>query len=86
MRPNQPAAEPQEDLFRARLQSRGDLRHALVRLAGLSAWDQFETVFGGARPHASKQTAKEARGGRRPHPSEGRADFNCTAACTMNQK
>ncbi|HET6520601.1 MAG TPA: IS5 family transposase [Geminicoccaceae bacterium] len=55
MRPKPPAAEPQDDLFRARLQSLVDPRHALVRLAGLIAWEQFETAFGplytdGGRP------------------------------------
>jgi transposase, IS5 family len=46
MRPKQPAAEPQDDLFRAWLQSLVDPRHALVRLAGLIAWERFETAFG----------------------------------------
>lgn len=55
MRPEQPAAKPQDDLFRARLQSLADPRHALVRLAGLIAWERFETAFGalytdGGRP------------------------------------
>ena len=46
MRPKQPAAAPQDDLFRARLQSLVDPRHALVRLAGLIEWEQFEMTFG----------------------------------------
>ena len=46
MRPKQPAAEPQEDLFRARLQTLVDPRHALVRLAGLIDWGRFEAEFG----------------------------------------
>ncbi len=46
MRPKQPAAEPQEDLFRARLENLVDLRHALARLAGLIDWGRFETEFG----------------------------------------
>ncbi len=46
MRPKQPAAEPQEDLFRARLETLVDRRHALVRLAGLIDWGRFETEFG----------------------------------------
>jgi IS5 family transposase len=55
MRPKQPAAEPQEDLFRARLQNLVDPRHALVRLAGLIDWGRFEAEFGalyteGGRP------------------------------------
>jgi transposase, IS5 family len=40
MRPKQPATEPQEDLFRARLQNLVDPRHALVRLAGLIDWSR----------------------------------------------
>ncbi len=35
MRPKQPKAEPQEDLFRTRLENLVDPRHPLVRLAGL---------------------------------------------------
>ena len=55
MRPKQPKAEPQEDLFRARLQNPVDPRHPLVRLAGLIDWGRFETAFGalyvdGGRP------------------------------------
>ena len=46
MRPKQPAAEPQEDLFRARLETLVDPRHALVRLAGLIDWGRFEAAFG----------------------------------------
>lgn len=55
MRPKQPKAEPQEDLFRARLQNLVDPRHPLVRLAGLIDWARFEAEFGvlyedGGRP------------------------------------
>jgi IS5 family transposase len=55
MRPKHPEAEPQEDLFRARLENLVDRRHALVRLAGLIDWDRFEAEFGplytdGGRP------------------------------------
>jgi IS5 family transposase len=55
MRPKQPEAEPQEDLFRARLSNLVDQRHALVRLAGLMDWGRFEAEFGplytdGGRP------------------------------------
>ena len=35
MRPKQPEAEPEEDLFRARLANLVEPRHPLVRLAGL---------------------------------------------------
>jgi transposase, IS5 family len=55
MRPKQPEAEPQDDLFRARLENLVDRRHALVRLAGLIDWGRFEVEFGalymdGGRP------------------------------------
>ncbi|MBC4018575.1 IS5 family transposase, partial [Siccirubricoccus deserti] len=55
MHPKQPKAEPQEDLFRARLENLVDPRHALVRLAGLIDWGRFEAEFGplytdGGRP------------------------------------
>ena len=46
MRPKQPEAEPQEDLFRARLENLVDPRHALVRLAGLIDWGRFEMSSG----------------------------------------
>ena len=45
MRPKQPEAEPQEDLFRARLVNLVDQRHPLVRLAGLIDWGRFGTEF-----------------------------------------
>jgi hypothetical protein len=38
MRPKQPAAEPQEDLFHAQWENLVGPRHPLVRLAGLIAW------------------------------------------------
>src|ERR687898_2374152 len=55
MRPKQPKAEPQDDLFRARLENLVDPRHALARLAGLIDWGRFEAAFGvlytdGGRP------------------------------------
>jgi transposase, IS5 family len=55
MRPKQPKAEPQDDLFRARLENLVDPRHPLVRLAGLIGWGRFEVEFGalytdGGRP------------------------------------
>ena len=55
MRPKQPEAEPQDDLFRARLENLVDPRHALARLAGLIDWGRFEAEFGalytdGGRP------------------------------------
>src|SRR5918997_1177434 len=46
MRPKQPQSEPQEDLFRARLQNLVDPRHPLVLLAGLIDWGRFEAEFG----------------------------------------
>ena len=55
MRPKQPTPDPQDDLFRARLENLVDRRHALVRLAGLIDWVRFEAEFGalytdGGRP------------------------------------
>ncbi len=55
MRPKQATATPQDDLFRARLENLVDLRHPLVRLAGLIDWGRFEAEFGtlhtdGGRP------------------------------------
>jgi IS5 family transposase len=46
MRPKQPDVEPQEDLFRTRLENLVDRRHALVRLAELIDWGRFEAAFG----------------------------------------
>ena len=46
MRPKQPTAEDQDDLFRARLANLVDRRHPLVRLAGLIDWGRFEAEFG----------------------------------------
>ena len=55
MRPKQPKAEPQEDLFRTRLENLVDPRHPLARLAKLIDWGRFEAEFGalytdGGRP------------------------------------
>jgi IS5 family transposase len=55
MRPKQPKVEPQEDLFRARLENLVDPRHPLVRMAALIDWGRFEAEFGllytdGGRP------------------------------------
>jgi transposase, IS5 family len=46
MRPRSPKAAPCEDLFRARLSNQLDLKHPLIRLAGLIEWENFETEFG----------------------------------------
>jgi transposase, IS5 family len=46
MRPRRPKATPCEDLFRARLSNQLDLKHPLIRLAGLIEWESFETEFG----------------------------------------
>jgi transposase, IS5 family len=46
MRPRRPKATPSEDLFRARLSNQLDLKHPLIRLAGLIVWESFETEFG----------------------------------------
>jgi transposase, IS5 family len=46
MRPNPPDPTDPDDLFRARLSQQLDMRHPLVRLAGLIDWQGFETRFG----------------------------------------
>jgi transposase, IS5 family len=46
MRPKKPQGNHADDLFRARLSLQLDLRHPLVRLAGLIEWDNFESTFG----------------------------------------
>jgi len=46
MRPKQPEAADQHELFRARLDNIADRRHPLVRLAGLTDWGRFEAAFG----------------------------------------
>jgi transposase, IS5 family len=46
MRPRKPKAVSSEDLFRARLSNQLDLKHPLIRLAGLIEWDSFEVAFG----------------------------------------
>jgi transposase, IS5 family len=53
MRPKQPESEPQDDLFRARLENLVDLRHPLVRLAKLIDWSRFEAEFGPLYTEAS---------------------------------
>lgn len=53
MRPKQPKAEPQEDLFRARLENLVDPRHPLVRLAKLIDWGRFVAAFGPLYTEAS---------------------------------
>jgi len=46
MRPRRPREAPSDDLFRARLSNQLDLKHPLIRLAGLINWESFETEFG----------------------------------------
>ncbi len=46
MRPDQPEAEDQEDLFRTKLTNLVEPRHPRVRLAGLIEWGRLETAFG----------------------------------------
>jgi hypothetical protein len=66
MRPHQTDATPPEDLWRARLSQQIDLRHPLVRLAGLIDWKGF----GGALWQALSPAARPARGA---DPADGRA-------------
>jgi transposase, IS5 family len=46
MRPQPSEPEPADDLWRARLSQQIDLRHPLVRLAGVIDWAVFEARFG----------------------------------------
>jgi hypothetical protein len=46
MRPGKPEGNDADDLFLARLSHQLDLKHPLVRLAGLIDWQSFETTFG----------------------------------------
>jgi IS5 family transposase len=46
MRPTEPDPKQPDDLFRARLSQQIDVRHPLVRLAGLLEWSVFEPRFG----------------------------------------
>jgi transposase, IS5 family len=55
MRPSKPDPKEPDDLFRARLSQQLDLRHALVRLAGLIEWGVFEDRFGRLyHPHVGR--------------------------------
>jgi hypothetical protein len=60
MRPKQPEAEPQEDLFRARLENLVDPRHALVRLAGLIDWAGSRRRSGRSTPTAAALACRPA--------------------------
>ena len=46
MRPRRPKGDEPDDLFRARLSQQLDLKHPLVRLAGLIDWEGLESAFG----------------------------------------
>jgi transposase, IS5 family len=48
MRPRPPTqARSEADMFRSRLENMIDMRHELVRLAGLIDWNRFDEAFGG---------------------------------------
>jgi len=61
MRPKLPTVEPQEDLFRIRLQNLVDPRHALVRLAALIDWGRFEAEFGALYTDGSRPGLRDPR-------------------------
>jgi len=48
MRPNRIStpADGETDMFRNRLDNMIDMRHELVRLAGLIDWERFDEAFG----------------------------------------
>jgi transposase, IS5 family len=55
MRPSKPDPKEPDDLFRARLSQQLDMRHPLVRLAGLLEWGGLETRFGPLyHPHVGR--------------------------------
>jgi transposase, IS5 family len=55
MRPTKPDPNEPDDLFRARLSQQIDVRHPLVRLAGLIDWEVFDARFGPLyHPHVGR--------------------------------
>jgi hypothetical protein len=55
MRPKQPDPKEPDGLFRARLSQQLDMRHPLVRLAGVIDWAGFEDRFGELyHPHVGR--------------------------------
>jgi len=46
MKPQTPPDFPTDDLFRHRLENLIDMRHELVKLAGLINWEYFDTKWG----------------------------------------
>jgi IS5 family transposase len=46
-KPGPTQTRDESDLFRSRLENMIDMRHELVRLAGLIDWSRFDKVFGG---------------------------------------
>src|SRR6201982_2277308 len=61
MRPRKPKAVSSEDLFRARLSNQLDLRHPLIRLAGLIDWEGFETTVGSLYHETAGRPGKPMR-------------------------
>jgi len=46
-KPGPTQTRDESDLFRSRLENMIDMRHELVRLAGLIDWSRFDEAFGG---------------------------------------
>jgi IS5 family transposase len=61
MRPRWPEDGGSADLFRARLSNQLDLKHPLVRLAGLIDWGRFETTFGSLYHETTGRPGKPTR-------------------------
>ena len=61
MRPKPPEGNGSDDLFRARLSSRLDLKHPLVWLAELLDWQRFETAFGALYHETAGRPGKPMR-------------------------
>ena len=51
------SAADETDLFRGRLDAMIDMRHELVRLAGLIDWKHFDDVFGTPSPRNERPLA-----------------------------
>ena len=61
MRPRAPERPAPDDLFRARLSNQLDLKHPLVRLAGLIDWQRFESAFGALYHETAGRPGKPVR-------------------------
>jgi len=61
MRPPKLERHAPDDLYRARLSQQLDMRHPLVQLAALIAWEEFETQFGALYHESQGRPGKPIR-------------------------